>query len=163
MIGRHPAKSAYDSAFNSNDAIISLQIRPTTLRRSTSYARSDGEASAHRLRQQLDALTGQTLRSLVGHSDSVRGCAFSPDGKLVVSASGDRTLRVWDALTGQTLATFFADEPMFCCAVYGEMIAAGGDQCEGRLYIDGARAQYPFPFGSRAHIEIAQESLKLFL
>jgi NAD+ kinase len=34
---------------------------------------------------------------------------------------------------------------------------------DGRIYIDGARAQYPFPFGARAHIEIAQESLKLFL
>lgn len=34
---------------------------------------------------------------------------------------------------------------------------------DGRLYIDGARAQYQFPFGARAHIEIAQESLKLFL
>jgi hypothetical protein len=34
---------------------------------------------------------------------------------------------------------------------------------DGRLYIDGARAQYPFPFGARAHIEIAHESLKLFL
>ena len=34
---------------------------------------------------------------------------------------------------------------------------------DGRLYIDGARAQYLFPFGARAHFEIAQESLKLFL
>jgi len=34
---------------------------------------------------------------------------------------------------------------------------------DGRLYIDGARAQYLFPFGARMHIEIAQESLKLFL
>jgi NAD+ kinase len=34
---------------------------------------------------------------------------------------------------------------------------------DGRLYIDGARAQYPFPFGTRARIEIAEESLKLFL
>lgn len=34
---------------------------------------------------------------------------------------------------------------------------------DGRLYIDGARAQYQFPFGARAHIEIAQENLKLFL
>src|SRR5215510_5772168 len=34
---------------------------------------------------------------------------------------------------------------------------------DGRLYIDGARSQYQFPFGARAHIEIAQESLKLFL
>jgi len=34
---------------------------------------------------------------------------------------------------------------------------------DGRLYIDGARTQYMFPFGARAHIEIAEKSLKLFL
>jgi NAD+ kinase len=34
---------------------------------------------------------------------------------------------------------------------------------DGRIYIDGARSQYLFPFGARAHIEIAQESLRLFL
>jgi len=34
---------------------------------------------------------------------------------------------------------------------------------DGRLYIDGARTQYQFPFGARAHIEIAEKSLKLFL
>ncbi|HKQ79744.1 MAG TPA: NAD(+)/NADH kinase [Blastocatellia bacterium] len=34
---------------------------------------------------------------------------------------------------------------------------------DGRLYIDGARSQYLFPFGARAHFEIAQENLKLFL
>jgi WD40 repeat protein len=66
------------------------------------------------------------MRSLEGHSGYVMGCAFSPDGKLIVSASYDRTLKVWDAETGQTLATFFADGPMFCCMIYGEMIAAGG-------------------------------------
>ncbi len=34
---------------------------------------------------------------------------------------------------------------------------------DGRLYIDGARTQYLFPFGARAHIEIAEKSLRLFL
>jgi NAD+ kinase len=43
----------------------------------------------------------------------------------------------------------------------GVMIAS--KMPDGRLFIDGARAQYPFPFGTRARIEIAQESLKLFL
>jgi len=71
-------------------------------------------------------MTGQMLRSLEGYSDSVRGYSFSPDGKLIVSASSDRTLKVWDAMTGHTLATFFADGRMICCAVYEEMIVAGG-------------------------------------
>ena len=68
------------------------------------------------------------LRTFEGHSSFVNGCAFSPDGQLIVSASWDRTLKVWDALTGQTLATFFADGPMLCRVLYGEMIAAGGDR-----------------------------------
>jgi WD40 repeat protein len=66
------------------------------------------------------------IRTLEGHSVFVYGCAFSPDGKLIVSASYDRTLKVWDSETGQTLATFFADGPMRRCVVYGGMIAAGG-------------------------------------
>jgi WD40 repeat protein len=73
-----------------------------------------------------DSETGQLLRPLKGHEWSVSGCAFSPDGKLIVSASDDRTLKVWDAETGQTLATFFADGPLYCCVVYGEMIVVGG-------------------------------------
>jgi WD40 repeat protein len=75
-----------------------------------------------------DAQTGQMLRSLEGHSRWVVSCAFSPDGKLIVSASYDHTLKVWDAQTGQPLATFLTDWPMNCCAVYGDIIAAGGNR-----------------------------------
>jgi WD40 repeat protein len=33
----------------------------------------------------------------------VNGCAWSPDGSAVLSASGDGTVRVWDARTGKVL------------------------------------------------------------
>ncbi len=50
-----------------------------------------------------DLDSGQTLRILMGNTDSVSAVAVSPDGRRAVSGSRDRTLRVWDLDSGQTL------------------------------------------------------------
>jgi WD40 repeat protein len=41
---------------------------------------------------------------LSGHYGAVRRAAFSADGARVVTASEDRTARVWDWVTGQAIA-----------------------------------------------------------
>jgi len=43
------------------------------------------------------------LQTLEGHTEPVNSVAFSPDGKQIVSGSWDRTVRRWDAATGQQL------------------------------------------------------------
>jgi WD40 repeat protein len=45
------------------------------------------------------------VRDLVGHAGPVEACAVTPDGRRVVSASSDRTLKIWDLESGRVLAT----------------------------------------------------------
>ena len=44
-------------------------------------------------------------RVLKGHTKSINTLAFSPDGKRLASASGDKTARVWDVNTGENTLT----------------------------------------------------------
>ncbi len=55
--------------------------------------------------QVYDARDGSPLFSLVGHTDSVVSCVFSPDGATILTASGDFSARIWDARTGALLRT----------------------------------------------------------
>lgn len=43
---------------------------------------------------------------LTGHNNSVQALAATPDGRLLVSASWDRTVRVWDLATGRAVHVF---------------------------------------------------------
>ncbi len=52
-----------------------------------------------------DAHSGEPKAVLKGHTAPVQDVCFSPDGRLLLSASKDATARVWDAQTWQPLRT----------------------------------------------------------
>jgi hypothetical protein len=52
--------------------------------------------------------SGQCLRTLVGQGGSVNTASVTPDGRRVVSASYDKSLRMWDLESGQCLGVFAA-------------------------------------------------------
>jgi WD40 repeat protein len=55
----------------------------------------------HYLKRQVEG----SLFTLYGHTEMVSGVAYSPDGARLASGSSDKTVKVWDARTGQELLT----------------------------------------------------------
>src|SRR5437588_411942 len=47
--------------------------------------------------------TGQPLGPPLQHQGAVDAVAFSPDGKTVLTGSGDKTARLWEMATGKLL------------------------------------------------------------
>ena len=51
------------------------------------------------------------MKTLQGHSDSVRAIGFNPDGTIIASGSADETIKVWDVKTGECLKTLRTERP----------------------------------------------------
>jgi WD40 repeat protein len=49
-------------------------------------------------------------------SDTIHEVTLSRDGRHVLSAAMDHTLRVWDLIHGAEIAIFTCDAPVSCCA-----------------------------------------------
>lgn len=53
-----------------------------------------------------DVASGKLLTSIEGHADAIQVAIFSPDEKLIATASYDREIMLWDVLTGKLKQPF---------------------------------------------------------
>lgn len=111
---------------------------------------AEGRRSLEEVERQLAPIV------LAADERSVNDCAFFPDGSRVVSASSDRSIRIWDAESGALRRTLFGHErDVYGCAVNpeGTLIASvstdqsikiwdsESGECLTTLHVDGVLTQ----------------------
>lgn len=52
-----------------------------------------------------DSRTGKRITKLVGHTDNIRDVLVSQDGSTILTASSDRTVKVWSTIAGRCMYT----------------------------------------------------------
>jgi WD40 repeat protein len=77
--------------------------------------------------------------------------AVLPDGR-VVSGSEDKTLRVWDVASEQTLATVYGDASFYSVAVVSQHLIVASDALGNIWFIDLPELAIQYSPGTRSRV-----------
>ncbi|MEH1884279.1 WD40 repeat domain-containing protein, partial [Nostoc sp.] len=80
---------------------------------------------------------GKEIKTLTGHTNSVLGVSFSPDGKMLASGSAENTVKLWDTSTGKEIKTLTGHTNSVRGVSFspdGKMLASGSDDNTVKLW-----------------------------
>jgi eukaryotic-like serine/threonine-protein kinase len=83
------------------------------------------------------AAPGTVLCVYRGHSAPVRSLAWNPDGRRIISVSGEKTIHIWDALTGENQHIYrdIADSVLFAgWSADSRYVATVGSDTQVRIW-----------------------------
>ena len=105
-----------------NRAVLGIDFSPVTEDKTYRFASAslDKTAKVWRIKQEQQ-LTAEVEAELKDHQEGLRGIAFSPDGETIATASGDRSIKLWQR-DGTLLKTIFGHDD----AVWRVNFAPGG-------------------------------------
>ena len=118
---------------------------------------SDEQLVVLRSRQPIQGLVDESSLTLEGHHGAVNACAVMRDGRRVLSASDDGTLRLWDLERGQELSTPRRHQSaVYGCAVTpdGKWAVSASRDWSLRLWplgSDNAQATWPATWTGAGH------------
>jgi WD40 repeat protein len=98
---------------------------------------------------------------LAGHGVPVLQAAFSPDGSRIVTASADKTARVWDAATGKALAVLRGHDDLVSSAEFspdGKYIVTASRDQTARLWDAADGTEIATMRGHKGHVRRARFS-----
>ena len=95
---------------------------------SDAFRRAPTSTTIRSLLTQAIAPMERLVRPLRGHEHDVPFVAYSPDGTRIVTASSDKTVRIWSADTGDLLHVL----------QHGDMVDAADFSPDGKLVVSGA-------------------------
>jgi len=77
------------------------------------------------------------VQTLAGHTDWVSSLAFSPDGKILASGSGDSMIKLWDVTTGREVRSMAGHASFVLSVAFspdGEHLASGSHDRTARVW-----------------------------